>query len=396
MSSNSEVRDGLTQRGNISYRLTWLGGELVSMVKFVAVAVWLFMVFLSTGYGDTIVLRNGSANIDLKIISVRKEYINAILSRNYITSLSMEFSGTNGYADVIILNTTHTALECKIKEVADDFVRLQIPVSAISSLTVSSSSGDNREITFSDKGGSRLKTGDTVVKKNSPESFSEGGIESSVAEDAREDGIRDGLRAYTSEREAGEKNYRLRMKKPRGEGVPAESALTRSETDSSGLRESVADEVTGEMETETPDLSQEPVHEPDEPADKVREKESEETAGKNKPIDQDPTLGRVEGRILHSGKPLPGCRMKLQMLEKVGLLSKGYRPVEGALEIEVNTNNEGVYHFMNVSPGMYKMYWQPPSETAWVRRFKMEPDVVVNSGKLTKPKDIETLKRTLN
>ncbi|BBO17286.1 carboxypeptidase regulatory-like domain-containing protein [Candidatus Brocadia pituitae] len=366
------------------------------MVKFVAVAVWLFMVLLSTGYGDIIVLRNGGANIDLKIISVRKEYINAILSRNYITSLSMEFSGTNGYADVIILNTTHTAMECKIKEVADDFVRLQIPVSAISSLTVSSPSGDHKEMTFPDNGGGRLKTGDAVVKESNTESLDEGGVESSVAEDVRKGGIRDGLRASSSGHETGEKNYRLRMKKPKGEGVPAESALTRSETASSGLRESVTDEITGEMETEAPDLSQEPVHEPDEPADKVREKESEEKAGKNKSIDQDPTLGRVEGRILHSGKPLPGCRVKLQMLEKVGLLSKGYRPVEGALEIEANANNEGVYHFMNVSPGMYKMYWQPPSETAWVRRFKMEPDVVVNSGKLTKPKDIETLKRTLN
>ena len=55
-----------------------------------------------------------------------------------------------------------------------------------------------------------------------------------------------------------------------------------------------------------------------------------------------------------------------------------------------------MYRFVNVSPGLYKLYWKPPSETAWVRRFKMDPDVIIEPGKLTNPKDIETLKRTLN
>ena len=66
------------------------------------------------------------------------------------------------------------------------------------------------------------------------------------------------------------------------------------------------------------------------------------------------------------------------------------------MENETVTDNEGVYRFANVSPGLYKLYWKPPSETAWVRRFKMEPDVIVVPGKLTNPKDVETMKRTLN
>lgn len=354
------------------------------MVKCVAVVVWMFVVFLSTVYGDTIVLRNGSADVDLKITSVRKEYINAILSRNYIKSLSMEFSNKNDYPDVIVLSNTHIDLECKIKEIADDFVRLQIPVSVISSLTVSSPLGDHREMNFSEKSRGSLKTVD------------EGGVESPVAEGVRDGGIRDGLRVSSSGYETEGKNYRLRMKKPKGESASVEGTLTKPETASPGSSESVPDENTEGMDAEMPDLNQQPMDEPDAPADKVTRESSEEGKGKDKPIDQDPNLGRVEGRILHSGKPLPNCQVKLQMLEKGGLLAKGYRPLEGALEIEVTTNNEGVYQFMNVAPGLYKMYWKPPSETAWVRRFKMEPDVVVNSGRLTKPKDIETLKRTLN
>ena len=70
------------------------------------------------------------------------------------------------------------------------------------------------------------------------------------------------------------------------------------------------------------------------------------------------------------------------MLEKSGLLAKGYRPIDGAVEIETVTDKDGVYHFENVSPGLYKLYWKPPSETSWVRRFKMEPDVIVEPGKI--------------
>lgn len=365
------------------------------MVKFVAFVVWMFVVFLSAGYGDTIVLRKDSTDVDLRITSVRKEYINAILSRNYIKSVNMEFSHENDYPDVIILNSTPVALECKIKEITVDFVRLQIPVSVISSLAVSSAAGGNREMTFSDKGDGHLQTGDAVGKDGVAASPGEGRDGSLLAGDGRGGGLRD-WRSSSSGREMGEKNYRLRVKKPQGESAGVEDSLATPEAEFSEFAETVTDEFKQSTDTETYALNQPPVQETEETADKESREESEEGKRKEKPVDQDPNLGRVEGRILHSGKPLPNCQVKLQMLEKGGILAKGYRPIEGALEIETATNNEGVYQFMNVSPGLYKMYWKPPAETAWVRRFKMEPDVVVNSGRLTKPKDIETLKRTLN
>ena len=84
------------------------------------------------------------------------------------------------------------------------------------------------------------------------------------------------------------------------------------------------------------------------------------------------------------------------MMEKHGYLTNEYRIVEDAPQIESVTDEHGLYYFANVLPGKYKMYWMPPSETVWVRRLKMDPEVAVKSGKLVTPKDIETAKRTLN
>ena len=366
------------------------------MIKYVVFGLCLVMICFSRGYGDTIVLKNSSTDIDLKITSVRKDCVNALLSRHHIKSLNMEFFNKKEYPDVIVLNITNTSMECKIKEIAEDYVRLQIPSSVISSLTVSSPVGNSMKMAVSDTSVNRSKTGGVDSKGETTKSPERRMIESLVAENAREGGIRDGLRTPPAEGASGGKSYRLSVKKAKRESSSTEGELVKSETEPTDLGESVTDEETLELGTETSELSRQSPHEPKESLENESVEGAKDEVKKDSPVDQDPNLGRVEGRILHSGKPLPDCQVKLQMLEKSGLLAKGFRPVEGALELETTTDKEGVYRFMNVSPGMYKVYWKPPSDTAWVRRFKMEPDVVVNSGRLTNPKDIESLKRTLN
>lgn len=358
------------------------------MVKYIVFALCLIMIGVSPGYGDTIILKNSSTDIDLKITSVRKDYVNAILSRYHIKSLNMQFFSKKEYSDVIVLNITNTPMKCKIKEIAEDYVRLQIPSSVISSLSVSSPGGSAMKMTASDTIGNRSKTGEVDSKGEITKSL--------VAEDAREGGIRDGLRTSPSESAIGGKSYRLSGKKTKRESSFTEGEPVKSETEPTDLEESVTDEETQELGTETSELNRPSAHEPTESLENEDVEGAEDEVKKDSAVDQDPSLGRVEGRILHSGKPLPDCQVKLQMLEKSGLLAKGFRPVEGALERETTTDMDGVYQFINVSPGLYKVYWKPPTDTAWVRRFKMEPDVVVNSGRLTNPKDIETLKRTLN
>lgn len=365
------------------------------MVKFMAIVLCVFLAFSTVVCGDTITLRNDGKDIDLKVVGVTGEYVNAIILKKDIKSLKMQFLNTNDYPDVILLNNANVSIECKIKDTTDEVIHARIPTSMISSLRMSFQPEDKQAAPVSGAVEDKPKTGDIVVKEAKTEQTVERRPVPKYTEDIRERGLADELRSSFGEKTVRGKNYRLRTKKVKEEGSEVEGELSKTETEGvlDDVNESPVDEQREEVFPEASELKQKLSNEL---TDKESIKVVEEDQKKEKPVIQDPNLGRIEGRILHSGKPLPDCQVKLQMLEKGGLLVKGYRPVEGALEFETQTDKDGVYQFMNVSSGQYKLYWKPPSETTWVRRFKMEPDVIVNSGKLTNPKDIETLKRTLN
>ena len=102
--------------------------------------------------------------------------------------------------------------------------------------------------------------------------------------------------------------------------------------------------------------------------------------------------GRVTGRMLVKGKPLPGCQVKIQMLEKWGMFGT---PKEG-LRFETITDENGRYLFEKVHPGGYKLYWKPPGETSWIRSIKMEPEIFVEAGETYHFRDRETNIKTVN
>lgn len=364
------------------------------MTKFVAIVLCMFVGFSIIVNGDTITLRNDGKDIDLKITGVTEEYISAIIAKKDLKSLNMQFLDTKNYPDVIFLNVGNLAVECKIKEIAGEAIQVLIPTSMISSVKMSFQPGEKPGKTVSDEVESKPKTID--VKKGKTEQTEERSLESKT-ENRGESRIADEIRTSPAEKTSGGKYYRLRTKKKKAERALVEGDLSETETESETMGvdedESVVDGKTQEPDTEMSEMKQKLASES---LDVGSVDTVEEGLKKEKPVVQDPNLGKVEGRILHSGKPLPDCQVKLQMLEKGGLLTKGYRPVEGAIELETITDKDGIYHFVNVSPGLYKLYWKHPSETTWVRRFKMEPDVIVESGRLTNPKEIETLKRTLN
>ncbi|NUO08066.1 MAG: hypothetical protein HUU08_05190 [Candidatus Brocadia sp.] len=365
------------------------------MTKLLAIVLGMLVGFYATVHGDTITLRNDGKDVDLKVTGVTGEYINAVILKKDIKSLNMQFLDTKNYPDVILLNVANVAVECKIKEISDDAIQVLIPTVMISSLKMTFQPGDKQVRTVSGDVENRPKTADVVVKEENTEQMDARATESKIREDVGGSGIADEIRTSPAEKEVKGIHYRLKTKKAKVGSAEVEDGLSNAETEDVPLdrNESVVNGKTHETDMEPSELKQGLV---DESVDKGRVIEDEEDVKKEKPVAQDPNLGRVEGRILHGGKPLPECQVKLQMLEKSGLLTKGYRPVEGAMELEAVTGKDGLYRFMNVSPGQYKLYWKPSSETAWVRRFKMEPDVIVSSGKLTSPKEIETLKRTLN
>jgi len=102
--------------------------------------------------------------------------------------------------------------------------------------------------------------------------------------------------------------------------------------------------------------------------------------------------GTVTGRMFYKGKPLPGCQVKITMLEKWGILGK---PKEG-LWFETITDENGRYLFEKVNPGGYKIYWKPPRESSWIRSIKMEPDMFVEAGETYHYRDRETNIKTAN
>ncbi len=370
------------------------------MKKIVAYVLCMLVVFYAVVHGDTITLRNDGKDIDLKlkVTGVMGDSINAIVLKKDLKSLNMQFLNTKNYPDLIFLNSANTALECKVKKVTEDAIHVLIPTAMLSSLTMSFQSGDTPEKKVPDKVENKPRIMDVVAEKEKTEQLQEREPESEIHEDTDKNGIVNEIRTSPlNERAGGEKYYRLRTKKAKTQSAEMESDPVKTGKEGMDRDEPVdkpdRDEKMPKTETEASELEQKLTNES---PDKRDPGVVEEHPKKEKAIVQDTNLGRVEGRILHGGKSLPDCQVKLQMLEKGGLLRKGYRPVEGAVELEAVTDKDGIYRFANVPPGMYKLYWKPPSETTWVRRFKMEPDVTVDSGRLASPKNIETLKRTLN
>gem|GEM_PF-4807579 len=109
------------------------------------------------------------------------------------------------------------------------------------------------------------------------------------------------------------------------------------------------------------------------------------------------TTGRVEGRIARGGNPLPGCKVKIVLMVKRGsMFFKNFAAQADAPEFETETDRDGKYVFQEIPEGDYKLFWRPPGEDSWIRRMKMEPDVLVQAGKICTPKAVDTGRATVN
>ena len=79
------------------------------MARFAAIVFCAFVCFCVAVNGDTIVLRNIGKDIDLKVVGVTGEYINAVISKKSIKSLNMQFLNPN-YPDMISLDIANVAV----------------------------------------------------------------------------------------------------------------------------------------------------------------------------------------------------------------------------------------------------------------------------------------------
>ena len=132
-------------------------------------------------------------------------------------------------------------------------------------------------------------------------------------------------------------------------------------------------------------------------ASPINNKREEEFDRKSRPVSrtvQDINLGKVKGRFIINGDPLEACKVRLVNLKKEG--PTFYKDTRNSKPLETVTDRYGIYSLSNVKPGFYKLYWKPRSESSWIRKVSMEPDVVVEPGKIGYLDDIETNQRILN
>ena len=358
---------------------------------------------LSNGSGDTVTLRMGSVDKDLEltVLGFTEEYVEASIDKKNIKSMKIQYIKGNQFPDVVFANNVDTALECKIKDVAEDAIRVLIPKTAIAFLRVSpkKDGGKNKtdvaQNTVKPPAQAVEKAENKAEDKDAPPEKKQSPVVPLGEDESNESFVND-LRAFPGEKVKGEKNYRLRtvkVKKDRllNNDTPTDAGIEAVSTEN--IPHASGSENLYEMEKGMNEAGRNKVKDPMDA--KGITKPAEYLKGKD-PTIQDLDLGWVQGKITCNEIPLPDCQVKLQILEKGGLLTKGYHPIEGAVAFETNTDKDGMYHLMNVPPGLYKLYWKPAGESPWVRRFKMEPDVIVEAGKATNPKTVETTKRTLN
>lgn len=412
---------------------------------------------LSNSSGDTVTLRMGSVDKDLEltVLGFTEEYVEASIEKKNIKSMKIQYIKGNQFPDVVFANNVDTALGCKIKDVAEDAIRVLIPKSAIAFLRVSPKKDGGKNKTDvakntekpptqaeekAEKKDTPPETKQSLIAKNMERLLAQAvekmekkdtlpekkqspvaqNVEkppaqaaeeaekkdppaekkqipvASLREDENEESFVNDLRSFPGEKVKGEKNYRLRTVKIKKDRLLNNDTLVDARTEAvstENIPHASGSENWYEMEKGTNEANRNKVN--DSTDAKGVTKPAEYLKGKD-PTIQDLDLGWVQGKITCNEIPLPDCQIKLQILEKGGLLTKGYHPIEGAVAFETNTDKDGMYHIMNVPPGLYKLYWKPAGEASWVRRFKMEPDVIVEAGKATNSKTVETTKRTLN
>lgn len=99
--------------------------------------------------------------------------------------------------------------------------------------------------------------------------------------------------------------------------------------------------------------------------------------------------GIAKGQMLREGIGLPKCKVKLVLLKTKSRAGRYQR----GREYETMTDEKGFYRIGDLIPGSYKLKWQLPDDTGWIRRLRDRPDVLVDAGKLAELKPVETARR---
>ena len=313
--------------------------------RFSCLSLLLFLILSSSVYGDTLRLANIDKEIDAKIVEVSEEFVEVVIPQKEIGSISMKSELDDKFPDSVSINVNgkENKVVCKIVKITKKpgSIKLRIPKQKVSAIQITFPGSDQDKTSKARKEG-----GEKEYSPVDPEI-----MKAQIME------------ALTLEFEKKNKQEKIALEKKLKNEL-------RRELEKKQEREDMAvEEIKEDLRLEF---------------EEKKQLEEEAYAAEN--------FGVVRGRMLRKGKPLPGCQIKIVMLEKWGI----FGAVKEGVRFETVTGDNGHYRFEEVPPGGYKLYWKPPAESSWIRKIQMEPDIYVEAGETSYLPDRETNVRTVN
>ena len=158
-------------------------------------------------------------------------------------------------------------------------------------------------------------------------------------------------------------------------------AQTPAEIDQEQMREQMKAEIEQEVLAKIQDQVQ----------SQVQEIASDFPATGNRSIEwQAVPMGSAEGLILRSGQGLAECKIKLIRIMRPRSVVEMFNTIKEGAEFATVTDEQGKYVFEKLPVGAYKLKWQLPDNTGWIRRLRDKPDAVIAEGQTSVLKSVET------
>lgn len=333
-----------------------------SSAYLIVVLIVLLLAPCMAAYGDTIRLKKLEVDIEGKITVMTQDSIGIAISEKDIKSVTMQPGNQQAYPDIISFLVSGFEIACKVTSKNTDTIGIRIPKSEAASLRMVFAPGLSM-------GGKEEKPIPSISSEQ-------------VLRPIRE------TEAHATTPVS--PSHALKQEIRREAEPPVNREVAKEKIKREVIQELEAEKASKEEAWQSPRVFKEEIK-------RELKEEFEAKREAEKKVFQETKLGRVEGRILRKGQPLPDCEVTIVMLvkAKIPLAGSFYQP-EMPTEYEGITDSEGRYHLINVAPGEYQIYWKPPTESGWIRRLEMKPDIIAEAGKTTYPKDIETFKRVIN
>jgi hypothetical protein len=110
-------------------------------------------------------------------------------------------------------------------------------------------------------------------------------------------------------------------------------------------------------------------------------------------IPEPAATGHVEGRIHFQDEGVVGCRVKLVRLLESNSFPGMFEEVRRGVEFSAVSDADGRFAFRDVPCGCYRLLWQPPGDSGWIRRLREKPDARVEASKTSRVADIDLARK---